>query len=77
MVRGVIVVTCPHCGRTFVAPDIEWGATVLSAPIHCPDCGQLVDPQGWKGLLGIIRGWLLKKGLCVCRPNSMDVTRNR
>ena len=60
MVRGTIIVTCPHYGKTFVAPDIEWGATIYSAPVHCPDCGQLVDPQGWKGLLGIIRGWFRK-----------------
>ena len=61
MNRGKIMVTCPHCGKTFIAPDIELGATALSAPVHCPDCGQLVDPQGRTGLLGIIRGWFRKR----------------
>ena len=61
MLRGTITVTCPNCGKTFTAPDIEWNATIYSAPVKCPHCHQTVNPNGHKGLLGIIRGWLRKK----------------
>lgn len=58
----MIHVTCPNCGKRFNAPDIEWHATSLSAPVTCPHCKQEVDPNGWKGLFGVVRGWLKKKG---------------
>ena len=56
MLRGMITVTCPHCGKSFVAPDIEYGATVESAPVTCPNCKQTVNPNiNRAGLWGIIR----------------------
>ena len=55
MVRGTIIVTCPHCGKTFLAPDIEWAATVGSAPVNCPKCGATVDPNRNKGLWRVIQ----------------------
>lgn len=61
MVREKIIVTCPHCGKTFVAPDIEWHATALSAPVPCPHCERTVDPNGRKGLWGIVKRWLTKR----------------
>ena len=63
MVRGMIVVTCPHCGKTFVAPDIEWAASALSAPVTCPHCRRTVNPNGHKGLWGIILRWISKKNI--------------
>ena len=39
MVRGEAVFKCPKCGQKFVALDIEWRATVKSAPVKCPHCG--------------------------------------
>lgn len=62
MIRGMIIVTCPHCGKTFVAPDIEWGATVFSAPVSCPHCSQTVDPNGHKGLCGIVKKLMKRIG---------------
>ena len=62
MIRGTIVVTCPHCGKTFVAPDIEWDATIYSAPVSCPHCGRAVDPNGNKGLWGIVKRWMKRIG---------------
>ena len=60
MLRGSIIVTCPHCGKTFIAPDIELSATIYSAPVTCPQCNETVNPNGHKGLWGIVRGWLRK-----------------
>ena len=65
MLRGTIKVTCPNCGKAFIAPDIEWNATLYSAPVKCPHCHQMVNPNGHTGLLGTIRGWLQKKILPV------------
>ena len=65
MVRGKIIVTCPHCGKTFVALDIEWHATALSAPVSCPHCGQTVDPNGNKGVWGIVKRWMKRIGYAV------------
>ena len=62
MLRGMITVTCPHCGKTFVAPDIEWVATTLSAPVTYPHCGRTVDPNGNKGLWGIVKRWMKRIG---------------
>ena len=59
MLRGIIRVTCPHCGKTFVAPDIELGATIESAPVTCPNCKQAVDPnKNRTTLFWIVLGWL-------------------
>lgn len=60
MLRGAVIVTCPHCGKTFIAPDIELGATSYSAPVTCPQCNETVNPNDNKGLWGIVRGWLRK-----------------
>ena len=54
-------ITCPHCGKTFVAPDIEWNATVYSAPVTCPHCQQEVNPNGLRGLWWKFRGLFIKK----------------
>lgn len=61
MLRGMITVTCPYCGKTFVAPDFEQRATVESAPVTCPKCKRTVDPNTNRaGLLEIIV-WLFKQ----------------
>ena len=50
-----MTVTCPHCGKTFVAPDIEQGATVEFAPVTCPNCKQTVDLRANRaGLLKVL-----------------------
>ena len=36
MVRGMIIVICPHCGKAFVALDVEWGTTALFTPSTVP-----------------------------------------
>ena len=56
-----MTVTCPHCGKTFIAPDIELGATVLSAPVDCPKCGAKVDPNRNKGLGKVIQKLLRRR----------------
>lgn len=43
--------TCPHCGHSFVAFDIEDNATVESMPVHCPRCGAEVRTDGILGFL--------------------------
>lgn len=66
MFRGTIKVTCPNCGKVFTAPDIEWAASTLSAPVTCPHCLQMVNPNGHTGLWGVIRGLLQKKNNLFC-----------
>lgn len=39
MVRGILPFYCSECGKHFMGPDIELGASVLSAPLECPRCG--------------------------------------
>lgn len=39
MLRGITLFKCTECGKHFIAPDIELGATALSAPQKCPKCG--------------------------------------
>lgn len=58
MLRGFIRTTCPHCGHTFTAPDIEDNATVFSAPVKCPNCGKTFRPKstsGFSGLFGLLK----------------------
>jgi len=43
MLRGEAVFICTKCGKRFVAPDIEWNATVKSQPMPCPYCGTESD----------------------------------
>ncbi|MCQ2336074.1 MAG: hypothetical protein MJ010_02695 [Paludibacteraceae bacterium] len=45
MFRGESVFICPNCGKKFVAPDIELGATAKSQPMPCPHCGTLTDKK--------------------------------
>ena len=52
MLRGFIKVKCPHCGRVFIAPDMEDNAAVHSAPIHCPWCGMVFRPD--KALFSVL-----------------------
>lgn len=49
MLRGVKRVTCPHCGHSFVAFDIEDNATAQSMPVHCPRCCAEVKADGILG----------------------------
>ena len=41
MVRGKTLFKCTKCGKRFMALDIEYGATSLSAPQKCPECGSM------------------------------------
>lgn len=62
MLRGFIRITCPHCGHTFTAPDIEDNATVFSAPVNCPKCGKTFRPKssGIGGLFELIKSLFTK-----------------
>ena len=44
MLRGIVTIKCPACGTVFQGPDIEWQASALSAPVHCPHCGHSCNP---------------------------------
>ena len=63
MVRGYHRVTCPHCGHSFLALNIEDNATVSSMPVTCPKCKRIFVPVwGFTGLLSrIVR--VLKGGV--------------
>lgn len=39
MLRGITTFVCNDCGCKFKGMDIEWNATVVSAPVRCPHCG--------------------------------------
>ena len=41
MLRGKTLFKCTECGKHFIAPDIEYCATVLSVPQKCPKCGSM------------------------------------
>ena len=41
MVKGKTLFKCTKCGNRFMALDIEYGATSLSAPQMCPECGSM------------------------------------
>ena len=45
MLRGESVFKCPKCGKRFVAPDIEWQASVMSQPMKCPHCGTMTNKK--------------------------------
>ena len=52
MLRGVTTFTCIRCGHHFIAPDIEYGATIMSMPQPCPRCGSIrTRPRGLVGWL--------------------------
>ena len=44
--------TCPHCGHSFMAFDIEDNATVSSMPVICPRCKKVFVPV-W-GAAGLV-----------------------
>lgn len=39
MLRGTTLFVCRSCGNKFKALDMEWNATVLTAPMPCSQCG--------------------------------------
>lgn len=41
MYRGMNIFRCTQCGKIFVAPDVELGATVYSVPMPCKRCGSI------------------------------------
>lgn len=41
MLQGMALFKCTECGKHFMAADIELGATTLSAPQECPECGSM------------------------------------
>ena len=41
MVRGKTIFICTKCKKVFLAPDIEYGATVYSMPMPCKRCGSI------------------------------------
>lgn len=48
MVRGSCFFRCDNCNHRFSGPDIEFSATVLSAPLKCPKCGSgHTYPSNW------------------------------
>lgn len=38
MIRGTTLFVCDECKKKFMAPDIEWRATIFSQPMPCPQC---------------------------------------
>lgn len=65
MLRGVKRMTCPHCGHSFVAFDIEDNATVKAMSIHCPRCGAKVRTDGILGLLSRLLGLARKSSVMI------------
>lgn len=51
MLRGFKRVTCPHCGHSFLAAEMEDNATIAEMPVHCPKCGRVVKTNWWLNLL--------------------------
>ena len=51
MLRGTKKFKCDHCGHVFIGPDLELNATVASAPVPCPKCGNMTNSApgiwGW------------------------------
>lgn len=43
MIRGTKTFKCKKCGHIFEGPDIEWNATIFSAPVKCPKCGNMTN----------------------------------
>ncbi len=53
MVRGIALFICDECGKKFLTLDIEYMATIHSAPQKCPKCGSWhTMPVGVVSLLG-------------------------
>lgn len=43
MVRGFKIFKCEKCGEVFKGIDMEWNATAFSAPVPCPNCGNMTN----------------------------------
>lgn len=41
MIRGKMLFRCSKCKKIFVAPDMEYCASILSTPMPCPRCGSI------------------------------------
>ncbi len=54
MLRDIKKVKCHQCGHSFIALDIEDNASVLSAPIHCPECGAIYPNTVFKKVLAVV-----------------------
>lgn len=65
MLRDAKRVTCPRCGHSFVAFDMEDNATVAPMPVHCPRCGMEIKTGGLPGLLSRLLGLVRKSGAMV------------
>lgn len=53
MVRGITRFKCNGCGNKFKWLDIEWNATVYTAPARCPKCGSMhTYPVGLFSIFG-------------------------
>lgn len=48
MLRGITLFKCTHCGKLFIAPDIEFMMTAFSMPQPCPKCGSKRTRPAWK-----------------------------
>ena len=51
MLRGITTFVCDDCGHKFKGMDCEWGATIYTYPVRCPNCGSMhTCPPGFLGL---------------------------
>lgn len=50
MFRGITTFVCDKCGHKFKGLDVEWNATIFSAPQRCPNCGSFHTSPGGGGL---------------------------
>lgn len=41
MIRGTTLFICTQCKKVYLAPDVEYGATVYSVPMPCKRCGSI------------------------------------
>lgn len=57
MLRGITLFRCTQCGKLFLAPDIEFGATVLTVPQPCKRCGSIRTLPLW----GVLSKSIYKK----------------
>lgn len=53
MLRRTTKFHCDKCGNTFTGPDVEWNATVMTAPQPCPKCGTMCKSTRGTNLLGV------------------------
>lgn len=58
MVRRYVQVTCPSCGHTFMAFDVEDNGTATSVPVTCPKCKTRFSPR-W-GIAGYLVAILIR-----------------